>query len=331
MKKIKWTLSSLVLIAFAVIFWASGTPQPVQQPAKVLTDLSPGVTPDAKELTRITEDKLQEFSPHVSPDGTRLLYEIVDPTKDASSQYVIMLKVLGTPGVTPLLSEGCRSPSWMNDSRGFYFSYTKPGKPVIAKSKIDQMGISYVSANANGGYDYNPYLFTAQNKVLFTTSIGEANQICTIEQNGLNFTLLTEGYDPFPHPKKNLFVFTKKIGVATQIFLYDFTTSQQTQITNSSDFSSANASISPDGKWIAFQRYKIADKSTNYEKTSSHIFIMNLEGGNLRQLTTGKTWNSQPCFGSDGFIYFASNAGNSDKYRRYDNYDIWRVRPNLSE
>jgi Tol biopolymer transport system component len=61
----------------------------------------------------------------------------------------------------------------------------------------------------------------------------------------------------------------------------------------------------------------------------AHIFIMDNTGSNVRQLTTGYTWNGAPEFGVDGYIYFSSNAGNSDPYRRFDNYDIWRLKPNF--
>ena len=58
---------------------------------------------------------------------------------------------------------------------------------------------------------------------------------------------------------------------------------------------------------------------------------MNASGGNVKQLTSGKTWNSLPEFGSDGYIYFSSNAGNSDVKRSFDNYDIWRIKPSLTD
>lgn len=325
MKKIQWLLSSVGILAFSFLFWASSSPKKtVYTPAPVSKiDLTPGVTADAKELTRITDDKLREQYPQISPDGKKMLYTIYDPAKsDANSRNSLALKTLGTAGVSPLLSEGCANASWFPDGKGFLFSYTKPGKAVIAKSKIDQMGINYVSANANGTNDSYPFFFSAQNKVLFYTNIGGTNHVATIENNGLNFTILTEGYLPFPHPKKNLFVFTKSVGDVAQLFLYDLSTSQQTQLT-SGEFNSTSGNISPDGRWIVYQKFK---KNTN----ESHIFVMNIEGGEVKQLTTGSTWNWCPAFGPDGYIYFSSNAGNTPD-KRFDNYDIWRVKPNMGQ
>ncbi|MBN8880138.1 MAG: PD40 domain-containing protein [Sphingobacteriales bacterium] len=324
MRTIKWLLSSLGILAFAFLLWASTNTKRVVAPVPLTKiDLTPGVTADAKELTRITDDKLREQQPQISPDGKKMLYTIYDPSKtDINARHSIAMKTLGTAGVSPLLSEGCTTPSWFPDGKGFLFAYTKPGKPVIAKSRIEQMGINYVSANANGTNDSEPFFFAAQNKVLFFTNIGGTNHVATVENNGLNFTILTEGFSPSPHPKKNLFVFTKKVGDTHQLFQYDLSNSQQTQLT-SGDFNGDSGAISPDGKWIVFQRYK-----TN--GTESHIFVMNAEGGNVKQLTTGSTWNWCPTFGPDGYIYFSSNAGNAPD-KRYDNYDIWRVKPNLAE
>jgi Tol biopolymer transport system component len=112
------------------------------------------------------------------------------------------------------------------------------------------------------------------------------------------------------------------VGSKWQIFSYDFATGQQTQLT-SDNFDNTFGRFSPDGKWIVFR------KQSN--SNVAHIFIMNRVGGSVKQLTTGNTWNGSPEFGPDGYIYFSSNAGNSDPLRKFDNYDIWRLKPNLSE
>ena len=48
---------------------------------KVVLDLAPAVTPDAKELTRISDDDLQNFYPALSPDGKKLMYSYNDQGK----------------------------------------------------------------------------------------------------------------------------------------------------------------------------------------------------------------------------------------------------------
>lgn len=327
--KIKWVFSSATLVASSFLFWGS-SPSKVAQTSFVNTDLAPAITPDAKELTRITNDNLQEWKPRISPDGKKILYYSEDPMQAGSKRYHINLKTLGDPGTTPLLTEGCMDPSWMPDNKGFFFTYAVPSKPVVAKSKIDQGGINYVSANANGENDGSPENFKASGKILFHTKVGEAYQIATIDPNGLGFTLLGTGFYPTPHPKNNSFLFSKWVGNYVQIFTYDIATGQQTQLT-SGNFHYEKPRYSPDGKWIAFQKSSRKEDLKKGEVHSSHIFIMDASGNNVKQLTTGNTWNSNPEMGIDNFVYFSSNAGNSDKARKFDNVDIWKVRPNLSE
>lgn len=291
---------------------------------KVVLDLAPAVTPDAKELTRISDDDLQNFYPALSPDGKKLLYQTTDPDQTGDKRVHIDLKTIGSQGTTPLLTEGCSSPSWMEDSKGFYFTYSVPSKPVIAKSKIDQGGINYVSPNANGNNDDGAGYLKGLNKVLFHTKVGTETQLCTMDSNGLNFTLLGTGENPFPHPSKKSFIFNKKVGKYWQIFSYDLESGQQTQLT-SGDFHHISPKYSSDGKWIVFVK---RDVNKSWAETSSHIFLMDVEGSNVKQLTTGNTWNLTPFLGADGYIYFSSNAGSNNK-KTWQNFDIWRLLPSL--
>ena len=63
-----------------------------------ITQVEPGsaVTPDAKELTRVTDDNLQNFFPVLSPDGKKLLYHTIDPSQIGSKRSHIDLKTIGT-------------------------------------------------------------------------------------------------------------------------------------------------------------------------------------------------------------------------------------------
>lgn len=329
-QKLRVFYTLLVSLFFGFLFWACAASNTPTTPQFQVTDLAPAITPDAKELTRITNDNLQEFGAAISPDGKKILYYSKDPQQTGPKMYHINVKTLGEPGTTPLLTEGCYSPAWMKDSRGFYFTYGVPSKPVIAKSKIDQGGINYLSANANGDDDGNGTYLEHSNKILFDTKIGGDYQIATLDPSGLNFTLLGTGYNPNAHPQNSSFLFTKWVGNYRQIFFYDLETGQQTQL-SSGDFNYTDPKFSPNGKWIVFQKFNRQEDLKSNQDYSSHIFLMNSTGGNIKQLTTGKTWNSDPVFGSDGYIYFSSNAGNSNKKRTFDNYDIWRVKPNLND
>lgn len=340
MKQQQWFLTTATIAIFAGLFWASAPKRPVYRPPVVIPqtapDLTPQVTSNAKELTRIVNSVNTERYPRISPDGSSMIYELVDNSK-TSYNTSIMLKKLGDPGVSPLLTEGCATPSWIDNS-AFLFIYLKPAKPVIAKSKVNQLGINYVSPNGSGDDDSRPFYFKAQNNVLFFTKIGGEYQICTLDLNGQNLTAITSGQQAYPHPEKNIILFTKKVDKNWQIFKYDFDNSQQTQLTTGTNVDCYNPAFSTDGKWIIFNKRQVIPRvghekdidlinsnETTYnnwiDHIESHLFIMDSEGFNYKQLTTGNTYNYGPAFSVHGQIYFSSNAGN--------NYDIWRVKPNL--
>ena len=322
-RKQKLALSSLSILLFAIFFWASAPRKTYYTPTtKTVTDLLPAITPDAKELTRITNTPNQDFGAAISPDGKKILYYSTNPEEIGANQFHIYLRTLSEQGTSPLLTNGCLNPSWTPDGSGFYFKYAVATRPIIAKTKINGGGISYVSPSNNGENDDFPNYFNDANKIIFETNIGKSSQVATIDPTGLNFTILVNGTKPRPHPTEASFVYESNVGNHSQIFTYDYKTSQQTQLT-SDNYDNAFARFSPDGNWIVFR------KQTN--NNVAHIYIMNKNGGNLKQLTTGNTWNGSPDFSVDGYIYFSSNAGNSDPYRKFDNFDIWRLKPNLTE
>ena len=68
--------------------------------------------------------------------------------------------------------------------------------------------------------------------------------------------------------------------------------------------------VSPDGKSIVFA---VAISDLGRAKKTTHIWTMNIDGKNLRQLTTGETNASSPSFSPDGKqILFVSSKDGSD-------------------
>src|SRR4029078_13419379 len=55
--------------------------------------------------------------------------------------------------------------------------------------------------------------------------------------------------------------------------------------------------VSPDGKSVVFA---VAVSDLGRAKKTTHIWTMNADGKNLRQLTTGDTSESSPSFSPDG-------------------------------
>ncbi|MCE3283470.1 MAG: hypothetical protein K0Q66_2207 [Chitinophagaceae bacterium] len=291
---------------------------------KVVTDQSapPGTTGNAQSLVRITSDPVPEFHPRISPDGKRMVFHIRDDNKKLEERWSIMMMNLGQPGRIPLVGSYTSTPNWYPDSKTIVYSYLKPSKSVIAKSMADgAAGINYISPNAMGDDDDVPSVSADGKKILFNTKFGGTWQVATMEMNGMNSTILTEGYNPRWHPKGDRVIYTKMVGKFEQIFEYNLATGQSTQLTTG-DYNSSNPTYSADGKYIAF--------GSTRDNQNEHLFVMEAEGSQVTQLTQGNSRNGMPCFAPNGDIYFCSNSGSKTERLNWTTSDIWKLTPTLN-
>ena len=285
----------------------------------VVIDNSPGITANAKDLSRVTNDPAPEYYPKISPDGKRILFYVRDDFKKANERFGIVSIILGQPGRIPILGNYTIDASWMPDSKGFVYTYLRPAKSVICKGNIEgSYGIAYITQSSMGDGDANPNISPDGKKILFQTKIGNSFQICLMDISGLNFTVLTEGYYTSWHPSGTAFLFTKKVGNTEQVFSYDLKSGQNLQIT-SGNYSNFNASYSWDEKLIVF--------CSDRDAKRAHVFVMKNTGNDVVQLTSGNTTEWYPVFAPDNTtIYFCSNAGAPpDKQTIILHSDIWKI------
>lgn len=282
-------------------------------------DNAPGVTGNAKDLGRITNDPIVEYYPQISPDGKRLLFYTRDDFKKDNERFSIVYITLGQPGRTPLVGAYTNDATWLLDSKSFLYCYLRPAKPVICKGSIEgSYGISYVTSAAMGDVDANPRISPDGKKILFASKIGRNFQISLMDFNGTNFTVLSEGYYACWHPLGTSFLYTKMVGKFEQIFSYELKSGQNTQLT-SGEFSNFNAAYSSDGSFIVF--------CSTRDGQNSHVFVMKSNGSTLTQLTQGNTSEWYPTFSSNGTVYFCSNAGAPHTTPYITQYsDIWSVK-----
>lgn len=285
----------------------------------------PQVTASAKELVRITDDVVAEFQPSLSEDGKQLLYVIRDDAQGTNDKWSIRLKKdVMLPGFTPLIGKKTGAPSWINDSGDFIFTYYA-SSPVIATSNINRLGITYVGQNAYGNSDNNAKVSPNGEKVVLTTTLQGSRSICIVNRDGSSFTVLSEGIKPVWHPKEKIILYSKLSGDFYQLFELNLDTYQSTQITTG-EAHSYDGIYSPDGKHITY----VSSKDDNF----GHLFVMKRNGQSVTQLTSGESNETQPYWGTDGFIYFSSTAGakRPDKAKalsRWANVGSLAVRNNL--
>ena len=287
--------------ALALVFASCST---TKNTVKTEIDIAPGITGNARELVRVTNDPIPEFGPKVSPDGKKIIFYTIDGNKAGFDKWSIVYIKIGEPGRIPLVGSFTSDPNWMPDSKGILFQYLQPSKPVICKGNIDgSTGISYVSPSGMGDFDGSPNVSADGKKILFESKIGTGYQICMMDATGNNFTVLTKGSNPFWHPTGSSFVYQNIVGNYYQLFSYDLKSGQSTQLT-SGEHHNYSPAINIKGDKIAY----ISTRAKN-----AHLFMSAIGGNEVTQVTQGNTQNADPVFGPNDIIYFCSNAGGSIK------------------
>lgn len=117
-------------------------------------------------------------------------------------------------------------------------------------------------------------------------------------------------------PNRNKIAFVRNLdpdGHDSHIFLMNFDGTDQTQLTF--------GPIREDGPWFSPQGDKIAFRKTT-PNGKSNIFVMNLDGSGLVNLTQDKLDALHPVWANDGNIYFVTHGSDNR---------IWKIRPDGSD
>lgn len=128
--------------------------------------------------------------------------------------------------------------------------------------------------------------------------------------------LLGNGYQPCfsPNGKKIAYVKYSSDAKSTSIWIMNVDGSEQVQLTDAKKGYALNPRWSPDGTRLIFQ-------SSKKDKKDFDLYVIDVDGNNLTQLTINKSYDGQPYWTTDGYIYFVSDRGNEA-----GNYQIWRFK-----
>lgn len=128
--------------------------------------------------------------------------------------------------------------------------------------------------------------------------------------------LLGNGAQPAFSPDGKNIVFVKYSSDARSCSIWTMSTdgSEQVQVTDAKKGYAFHPRFSPDGKRIVFD-------SSRKDKRDSDIYIIDTDGNNLTQITTNNSYDGQPYWTTDGYIYFVSDRGG-----RTGNRQIWRFK-----
>jgi TolB protein len=310
-----WTACGLV---------AAGCGEPPRAPEAPKRSL--GVTGAGAALERLTTEPTTERQPQISPDGKVLLFQVAVFASDTSD--IIRQQVLNA--VDPntranrsvYTSTNCFSngPAWLPDQSSYVYASNAPGdwSLVRALSAAPNAAVSVVAAHDIAPGASVPEVSPDGTRVAFSVEARGARNIGIIGIDGSRFTLLGEGNMPSWSPDGATLAFVRTVNGYNQLFLVNAVDGtglvQLTTGETHNDF----PSWSPDGQYIVYStnrgwnRYPYAT-----EKGVFNLYLLKRDGTGVTQLTEGDSIATDPDWGKDGWIYFASNQGGS--------FDIWRM------
>jgi len=148
------------------------------------------------------------------------------------------------------------------------------------------------------------------NRIAFTCTRGDYNQICLINEDGTGFKQITDthasNYYPVFNPQGGALLFVSNRSGAFDLYLYSLEDSQTTQITDHLG-NIVSPDFSPDGAKIVFVNFA--------EDTTSSIWIVNADGLNPRLIYTGLNAIVGAAWSPDGeTIAYAMSRGVYNEY-----------------
>lgn len=249
---------------------------------------------DGSNGKQLTNSNLASFNASISADGKSIVYVIgdgniseiyeMDPASGKTKQLTKFGKAVGSPEISP-------------DGKTIIFHYRSGNSPVQLWI-MNRDGSDPQKFYSKSGIDVHDGTWSPDGtQILFAMGKNDSNKLYIMDFNGgdprvVNDTIDTRGRSDWS--VNDLISFDQGGPFAHDVYLMNIDGSGLRQLSESS-INAQGASLSPDGKWIAFTGYTdVANKDQN----SCEIFIMRVDGSDLRQLTKNKYCDYQPRWGN---------------------------------
>lgn len=252
------------------------------------------INPDGSGWRRLTNTNQANSNASLSPDGKTIVYVINDGSR---SEIYEMDLASGNIKQLTELEQNVGSPEISPDNRHIIFHY-RPGNSNVLLWIMDRDGNDPREFYRVSGRDVHDATWSPDGtQVLFALGRGENNQLYIMDFEGgeprlINDTIDTRGRSDWS--VNNLIAFDQGGPFQHDVYLMN-TDGTSLRLVGPADMNTQGASLSPDGEWIAFTGYTdVAGRDQN----SCEIFIMRVDGTDLRQLTDNNYCDYQPRWGN---------------------------------
>ncbi|MCB9512061.1 MAG: PD40 domain-containing protein [Deferribacteres bacterium] len=235
-------------------------------------------------LRQITDHGRKDSSPVLSPDGRFIAF-----ASERVGWWKIWLMDLGNGAFRQLTNAGNAdyAPCWSPDGGKIAFVSGRDGNAEIYT--MNQDGSNPINLSQSPGQDTQPF-WGEDHKIYYSSQVKGVYQLLSMDADGANKTVITQGLDnkfmPQVSPDGKSILFYSEIKENDEIFKIAIDGSGRQRLTEN-PLQDMRARWAPDGKTIVFER---GDKRRNH-----HIWVMNQDGSNQRQITFSD-YNYSPSF-----------------------------------
>ncbi|NJC98461.1 MAG: hypothetical protein C3F07_19950 [Anaerolineales bacterium] len=254
------------------------------------------INADGSNWRRLTDTSLASFNANPSPDGESAVYVVSDG--ETSEIYELNINTGKSMQLTNL-ERSLGSPEISPDNKFIIFHYP------IGNNRVNNLQLWIMNRDGSDphefysepGRDVHDGTWSPDGtQVLFALGRGENNKLYVIDFNGrepklLNASIDTRGRSDWS--VNDLISLDMGGAWAHEVYLMNADGSNLEQV-SPGGLNAQGASISPDGKWITFSGYtNVAGK----DLASCEIYIMRVDGSDLRRLTNNGYCDYQPRWG----------------------------------
>jgi Tol biopolymer transport system component len=250
------------------------------------------INSDGSGWRRLTNMPSASFYASLSPDGKSVLF--INSQTGKTEVYETDLESGDTKRLTEMKND-IGSPEISPDNKFILFTKRVSNNTQIWIMNRD--GSDPHKLYAADGKDAHDATWSPDGtKIVFAFGRGENNKLYIMDFDGrdphlVNDTVDTRGRSDWS--LGNLLVFDMGGPFKHDVYLMTTEGNDLHKLTNGNN--SQGASFSPDGQWIAFTAYtNVADK----DEASCEIYIMRVDGSEMRRLTSNNYCDYQPRWGN---------------------------------